>query len=103
LIFAFVLHETSYESFNAHHDRVYKIMRGEEPATFPGPVADLIRSLPGVEEVSRQTGISRPLISGDRLQVFQEVPAAGSHFFDLLQIPFVRGDRASALGGAGRA
>ena len=96
LIFAFVWHESTYESFNEKSGRVF-LVGPPEVGNLPTPMIEVMRALPEVAGVAHLWITVHPMLSSHRLQAFQQVTAAGTHLFEFLDIPFVHGDRATAL------
>ena len=98
LIFLYIDHELSYEDFNRRGDRVYRLIREGSHLLQPVPLADVIRrQFPDVEDVACLGGVVRPLISYGQVRAFREVAPADERLLEVLDIPFVRGDRQTAL------
>ena len=99
LILLFVRHELSYEDFNDDADRVYRLVRGRE-LYHPAPLGPVISdTFHEIEAVARTSVIVRPLIARGENKVHRKVVLGEPALFDVLDIPFVRGDRATALDG----
>ncbi|MEW6750546.1 MAG: ABC transporter permease [Candidatus Latescibacterota bacterium] len=99
LILLYVQHETSFDRFHPHADRLYRLVFDTEVKQ-PVPLAPLLAAeAPEVASYVRITapGMFRPLISyGDR-QFYQTVYLADETFFEVFAFPLVRGDARTAL------
>jgi len=105
VIFVFVRHETSYDSFRPDLDRIYRVAAGspeEGSATISGPVARVLRdNFPEVESVARILRLSPGLVARGEVQFFEDRRMyADDELFSILGIPFVEGNPAGSLGHA---
>lgn len=105
MIFMYVQHETGYDSFHEHGERIYKVTSddGEEiDAVLPSMVAPTLASnFADVEQWLRIYSPTRfsPIIVNVDNNLFQENSFyyADSSFFDLFSYEFVAGDPSTAL------
>ena len=98
LILSYVQHELSYEDFNPRADRVFQLMEANRRATYPSALAGLIlEQMPQVEAVALSIGSGRPLLSYGRRQFYHRVTTGDTNLLEILNLPFVHGDRRSAL------
>lgn len=99
LILLYVRHELSYESFNLSRDRVYRMVR-RQALLHPVPLADaMLASLPEVVAIARHSPVARILISRAQVRAVRPLVFADPELFTLLDIPFTRGKRETALDG----
>ena len=98
LILSYVQHERRYEQFNPRADRVFQLMKGSEKARYPVAVAGLLLDqMPQVEAVAPSVSSGRPLLSYGRRQFYHRVTTGDTRLLEILDLPFVHGDRDSAL------
>lgn len=112
IIYLYVAHEFSYDSFHAHADRLYRVNQtfiwsddgnGQFSRTGPGVAHALKEELPEVELVSsfHTPGdfIISYVASSSEVIAFEEnkVLAADSNFFKVFNFPLLEGDKSSAL------
>jgi len=98
LILSYVQHERSYEDFNPRADRVFQLMEGNQKAWYPAALAGLILGqMPQVEAVAPSISSGRPLLSYGRRQFYHRVTMGDTNLLELLDLPFVYGDRDAAL------
>jgi len=110
LIFLYVRYETSYDKWLPDADRVYQVQTlFTDPETgakrlqqaTEGVVTDTLpKDFPQIEKIARADNDQQVLIdrNGDAENV--TILAADPTFFDILQVPFLRGNPATALAGA---
>jgi putative ABC transport system permease protein len=105
LILIFVRHELSFDAWLPNAERTYQVqterVATEEPAQFLQtsfyPAAALLRQdFPEVEQAAGSFR-SRPIVMLDGQPVYSRMLMADPGFFDVLQLPFVRGDARTAL------
>jgi putative ABC transport system permease protein len=108
LIMIYVRAETSYDAHHEHVDRIYRIqnawlnpdgsIRGEFPTLAPS-FANLLRNdFPEIERLARTWNPSGTVVkAGDRTFTEERFFFAEPEIFDILTLPFLRGDRATAL------
>ena len=107
LLLLYVRYETSYDAWLPDSDRVYQVQTfGTHPATgqpldmqaVTRPVADaLAKDFPQLEAVSKlETDEAVVLKNGAALTV-KKAAAADAAFFDIIRLPFLAGDRSTAL------
>jgi putative ABC transport system permease protein len=110
LIFLYVGYETSYESWLPQSDRLYQVQtlftdretgaHRREQAT-EGVVADsLAKDFPQIEAIARAEGDRQVLLGRDGEAANAELLAADASFFDILRVPFLRGNPQAALAAA---
>jgi putative ABC transport system permease protein len=106
LIFLFIQHELSFDTFNKKYDRIYRVILdgklGETEirgAFTPAPLAKtLIADFPEVETAVRMERWNEVLFRiEDRKYVEKNVMLADSSFFDVFSIPLLRGNPKKAL------
>ncbi|MFN8340321.1 MAG: ABC transporter permease [Cyclobacteriaceae bacterium] len=111
LIYIYVRHEFSYDSFHAHADRIFRVNQtfiwGENDnhqfaSTGPGVAYALREELPEAELITSVHTPGSYLVSyqGVNAEVVNEetrVLAADTNFFRMFNFPFVEGDPQSAL------
>lgn len=104
LIFLYVQHELSYDTFNEKADRIYRVLQvgadGEDNGS-PEPLAPTIKqSIPGIEEAVRvysQYG-EYPIVRTEQEAYNEEhVYITDSGFFQLFTIEVLEGNPATAL------
>jgi putative ABC transport system permease protein len=107
LIFLYVGYETSYDRWLPDADRVYQVQtlftdpetgsRRLEQGT-EGVVADsLAKDFPQIEKIARAEGDRQVLLDKNGEAANVDMLAADPTFFDILQVPFLRGNPATAL------
>ena len=112
LILLYVRAETSYDAFHEHADRIYRIqnasldpdgsIRGEF-ATLAPSFAPLLRNdFPEIERLARTWNPSGTVVrSGDRTFTEERFFYAEPEIFEILTLPFLQGDPATALADVG--
>jgi putative ABC transport system permease protein len=109
MILLYVRHETSYDSWLPDAERVYQVQtattdaetgeRREQQAA-PRPTAEaLAKNFPQIELISKAEG-GRPTILSQGEPESGEMLLVDEPFFRILQVPFLRGDHATAMAGA---
>jgi len=107
LILLFVRHHLSYDAWLSNAERTYQVqserVATEEPPTFTQrtfyPVAaGLKRDFPEVEAVTALYA-TRPVVLRNGQSTYTDMVMADESFFDVLDLPLVRGDRRTALSG----
>ena len=104
LIMLYIHHETSYDKFNEHYSRLYRI-EGDNYAKLPPVVGTYVKDhLPEVENMTRLSRGDETFIvhtSEDDPENIKQVTAhiffADSTVFDVFTIPFLSGNPKSAL------
>jgi putative ABC transport system permease protein len=100
-----VRHHLSYDAWLPDAERIYQVqserVATEEPPTFSQktfyPVASgLARDFPEVE-ASTALWTTRPVVLRNGRSTYADMVMADEHFFDVLDLPLVRGDRRTAL------
>ncbi len=109
LLLLYVRYETTYDSWLPDADRIYQVQSVHtDPETGSvsvqqeshGVVAGaLAKDFPQIEIAVRADG-ERPVFLRDGEPVFADMIAVDPTFFQLVSVPFVRGNRATALAGA---
>jgi putative ABC transport system permease protein len=106
LLLLYVRYETSYDSWLPDAERVYQVQAVHtDPET--GEVSiqqgahgviteSLAKDFPQIEAISRADG-TQPVLLKDGEPVYADVYLTEANFFEILQLPFLRGDPASAL------
>ena len=106
-ILLFVRHHLSYDAWLPNAERTYQVqserVATDEPPTFTQktfyPVAaGLRRDFPEVE-ASTALWTTRPVVLQNGRSTYADMVMADEHFFDVLDLPLVRGDRRTALAG----
>ena len=102
VIFVFVRHEMSYDSFRPDLDRIYRVAVGspdQGSATISAPVARVLKdNFPEVESVARILRLSPGLVSRGEVRFFEDRRMyADGELFEILGIPFVEGIPAGSL------
>jgi putative ABC transport system permease protein len=104
-VMLFVHDELSYDKWIPGTGNVYRVElmlalpgRGPLPlAVIPYPMPAVMRDeIPGVTAMTRLQPWGVTLTSGDR-QFLQQVDVVDPDFFSIIQLPFIRGNRGSAL------
>jgi putative ABC transport system permease protein len=112
LILLFVRVETSYDAYHPNVDRLYRIQRawldsdgsiGSEFATLaPSFVPFLRNDFPEIERAARIWGPGDMVLKvGDKSFTEERLFFAEPEIFDILKLPLLQGDPATALGGVG--
>jgi putative ABC transport system permease protein len=105
LILIFVRHELSYDAWLPNAERTYQLqserVATDEPAqflqtSFYPAAAGLKQDFPQVEQAVG-TFESRPIVMLDNQPVYTDLLMADAAFFEVLELPFVRGDPRTAL------
>ncbi|GGM79392.1 ABC transporter permease [Dyadobacter beijingensis] len=106
LILLFVRHELSYDRFNAHADRIFRVTMhgriggneiGLAGASAPAGPA-LLRDYPGVEAYTRLDGNGTYLVkNGNKKFTEDRVTFVDSNFFDFFSIPLLKGNPKTML------
>ena len=110
LIYLYVGYETRYDRWLPDSDRVYQVQtlfidpetgaKRLEQGT-EGVVADsLAKDFPQIEAIARADNDRQVLLDKNGEAANAEMLSADPAFFDILQLPFLRGDRHSALAAA---
>jgi putative ABC transport system permease protein len=108
LVFLYVSFELSYDSFYSKADRIYRIVADvktpagtvEHPNTPPNPTAvHMAKFLPEVQVTTRVNMGDNWVVIRDDKEVFEtnDVGYTDSSFFQVFDIPFVKGDPKTAL------
>jgi putative ABC transport system permease protein len=105
IIMIFVRHELGYDRWLPNAERVYQVqterVATEEPPSYLQtsfyPAAQLLeRDFPQIERTAG-TWRTRPVVLVDRQPVYVDMLLADADLFEVLELPFVRGDRRTAL------
>jgi len=107
LLLLYVRYETSYDRWLPEADRAYQVQTfGTDPESgeridhqgVTRPVTDSLRaSFPEIEAAAKFEGEDAALLLNGRAIASEGAYAADASFFDIIQVPFIRGDRATAL------
>ncbi len=109
LILLFIKDEQSYDRFNQHSDRIYRIVKdfinddGSRipDATTPAALTPaLIHQVPEIEKITRifpNWGATWLIKYGDKKIVEEKLWRVDSSFFDVFTIAFIRGNKETAL------
>ncbi|HEV7737030.1 MAG TPA: ABC transporter permease, partial [Chlamydiales bacterium] len=106
LIFLFVKHELSYDKFFPSHERIVRIQptvtlgsREQTWATSEGFLAPALKSYPEVEKFTRILRLEEEMSFTINSQEYKQsgVIAVDDAFFEVFSLPFVYGDRRTAL------
>ncbi|MFC2157864.1 ABC transporter permease [Acidobacteriota bacterium] len=106
VIFLFVTDEISYDKYHEDIDRIYRIaVRSESPelisssATVSAPVAQILsENFPQVEKVAKTLRVAGGLVErGDQKYYENTRIFADPELFDILTIPFLRGNPLTSL------
>src|SRR5918995_4796488 len=108
MLLIYVRYETSYDGWLPDAERVYQVQSvstsqdNAEPVPQQGTHGVITESLaadfPQIEEIVRVEG-ERPVFLQNGEPTFAEMAVADDNFFRVLQLPFLRGDPATALRG----
>lgn len=112
LILLFVRAETGYDAYHEHVDRIYRIqnaslnadgsIRGEFATLAPSFAPFLRNDFPEIERLARTWNPSGTVVkSGDRTFTEERFFFAEPEILDILTLPFVQGDPATALADVG--
>jgi putative ABC transport system permease protein len=112
LILLYVRAETSYDAYHAYADRTYRIQNArlnadgsiqDEFATLAPAYAPLLRNdFPEIERLARMWGPGGTVLKvGDKVFTEERLFFAEPEIFDILTIPLVQGDPATALNDVG--
>ena len=106
LLLLYVRYETSYDSWLPDSDRVFQVQttgiddstggRVAMQATTQPVAAALAKDFPQIEAVSKLEG-DKIVVMKDGQPQRVEVHAADERFFDIVSVPFLRGNRSAAL------
>ena len=105
LILLFVRHHLSYDRWLPDSERLYQVqserVATDEPATFTQrtfypAAAALAEDFPEIEKVTAAWD-SRPVVLKDGQPSDADMLMVDENFFDVIQVPFVYGDRETAL------
>jgi putative ABC transport system permease protein len=109
MILLYVRYETSYDSWLPDAERVYQVQSihtdpetGEvsrQQGTHGVITETLPKDFPQIEAIARVEGIE-PVFLRDGEATFAPMVVADPNFFEILQVPFLHGDPATALRGA---
>lgn len=99
LILLYVRHELRFDRFNAHADRIYRVVQGQVNAMTPFPLAEVAAAgVPEVEGYVRiSSGFHRQLGAGDRRWTTEEYRYVDPQLLQVFSFPVVAGDPVSAL------
>jgi putative ABC transport system permease protein len=107
LVFLYVSFELSYDSFHSNADQIYRIVADvkspsgiEHSNTPPSPtVKNMAQYLPEVQLTARVSMGDNWMVIRDDNEVFEtdDVGSADSTFFQVFDLPMVKGDRRTAL------
>ena len=108
MILLYVRYETSYDKWLPDSDRVYQVQSiytdpvtgqvSRQQGTHGVIVEPLAKDFPQIEAISRADGESPVFLQGGQA-TFAPMLLAQESFFDILQLPFLHGNRATALKG----
>jgi putative ABC transport system permease protein len=108
MLLLYVRYETSYDNWLPDADRVYQVqsinVSEDNPDRVPqqgthGIITEsLAADFPQIEEIVRAEGVTPVFLRGGE-PTFAEMVVADENFFRVLQLPFLRGDPATALAG----
>jgi putative ABC transport system permease protein len=112
LILLYVRAETSYDAYQTYADRIYRVQNawlkadgsilGEFPTLAPSYAPLLRNDFPEIERLARTWNPSGAVVkAGDKLFTEELFFFAEPEIFDILTLPFVQGDPASALNDVG--
>ena len=108
MLLIYVRYETSYDRWLPDADRVYQVQaislfEEGEPTPQQGAhgviTESLGRDFPQIEEIVRVEGV-QPVFIQNGEPSYADMAVADPNFFRVLQLPFLRGDPATALRGA---
>jgi putative ABC transport system permease protein len=109
LIFLFVREETSYDRFNLHADRTYRIVKDfvnddgsrlPDATTPPALAPSMLHEIPEVEQATRVYpgwGTKFLIRYGEKSFTEERLFRVDSNFFDFFTIPFVEGNGSNAF------
>lgn len=112
LIMIYVRAETSYDAYHEHVDRIYRIqnawlnadgsIRGEFATLAPSYALLLRNDFPEIERLARLLNRTGTIVrAGDRTFTEERFFFAEPEIFDILTLPFLQGDPATALNDVG--
>ncbi len=112
LILLYVRAETGYDAYHKHADRIYRVQNAwlnadgsiqGEFSTLAPSYANLLRSdFPEIERLARAWNRTGTIIkAGDRSFTEERFFFAEPEIFDILTLPFIQGDPATALNDVG--
>ncbi|HEY0044784.1 MAG TPA: FtsX-like permease family protein [Allosphingosinicella sp.] len=111
LIFLYVRYETGYDRWVPDSERVYQVQTlYTDPETgerrlqqgTEGVIVDTLpKDFPQIEAIARADSDRQVLLDRQGIAANAEMLSADPSLFDILPIPFLRGDRATALSAAG--
>jgi putative ABC transport system permease protein len=112
LILLYVRAETSYDAYHEHVDRIYRVqnawlnadgsIRGEFATLAPSYASILRSDFPEIERLARLFNRTGAIVkAGDRTFTEERFFFAEPEIFDILTLPFVQGDPATALNDVG--
>jgi putative ABC transport system permease protein len=109
MLLLYVRYETSYDEWLPEADRAYQVQSfGQDPETgerieqqgATQPVAEaLAKDFPQIEAISRFDSVDDVIVQNGVTTAAEMMRAADPGFFRIIQIPFLRGNRARALEG----
>jgi putative ABC transport system permease protein len=106
VILLYVSNESSYDQYHQDADRLYRVLEYRKvpavefcTARISAMVATVLKEYPNeVEQIARVFPISNALVKRDDMAAFEDrVVYSESELFDVLTIPFLRGNPDSAL------
>ncbi|MFI5156475.1 MAG: ABC transporter permease, partial [Chitinophagales bacterium] len=106
LIMMYVTDELSYDRYNKKSDRIYRVVlkgsiggqKVNEANVMPPTAHALLNDYPEVEEATRLSGGGTGILFWDEKKFAAEpIVLVDSNFFQVFDIPFVKGDPAKAL------
>ncbi|MFC2160419.1 ABC transporter permease [Acidobacteriota bacterium] len=106
VIFLYVTNEMSYDKYHENLDRIYRVaVRTESPelvsnsATVSAPVAQVLSEFfPQVDKVAKAIRVSGGLVERGDKQFYEDTRIfADPELFEILTIPFMKGDAETAL------
>jgi len=106
IIFLFVLHQLSYDTYHEKKDRIYRVILdgkiGDQEinacwtASVIGPT--MAADFPEVESFCRLNKFGETIVkNGDRNFIISDFAETDSSYFDLFSIPLLKGDRKNVL------
>ncbi len=104
VIMLWVYHQWSFNRFNAHLDRSYRLLRTEQLtneiitlSALPGPLGKALKEdIPEIEHIAHTLSAENVLIAGDK-SFHEEGTYANSDIFAVFSFPIVVGNPATAL------
>ncbi len=108
MLMIYVRYETSYDRWLADADRIYQVQSISTSPDNGGPVAQqgthgvitesLAKDFPQIEAIARIEGFT-PVLLQDGQPTLAEMHLTEPSFFEILPLPFLRGERRTALRG----